>query len=109
VENVYANALNHGSDPLTFLDCLPLKHVAYMHAAGGYSSKGLYHDTHTFPVPPPVIDLVEEVCARVRVPGVLLERDGNYPPEPVLNAELDGLAGAMARGAARREACHVAR
>lgn len=109
VENVYANARNHGGDPAAFLARLPLERVAYLHAAGGSERDGLYHDTHTAPVPRPVFDLVEEVASRTAVPGVLLERDGNYPPAEVLNAELDALAAAAARGAARREATHVLR
>jgi uncharacterized protein (UPF0276 family) len=107
VENVYANARNHGDDPRNFLDRIPLERIAYVHVAGGAESRGLYHDTHTYPVPPAVIDLLEEVCARAAVPGVMLERDGSFPPEAELNAELDALAAAMKRGTARREASRV--
>jgi uncharacterized protein (UPF0276 family) len=32
----------------------------------------------------------------------MLERDDQYPPDARLNAELDAIAAAMARGAARR-------
>ena len=51
VENVYANARNHGGDPAAFLDRLPLDRLAYVHVAGGHDRGGLYHDTHTDPVP----------------------------------------------------------
>src|SRR5262249_37416215 len=43
VENVYANARNHGFDPLAFLERLPLKRLAYVHVAGGVLKHGLYH------------------------------------------------------------------
>ena len=68
--------------------------VAYLHVAGGAEHDGLYHDTHTDPVPAAVLDLVREVCARHRPPAVMLERDGRYPPADALRAGLDGIAAA---------------
>jgi uncharacterized protein len=104
IENVYANACNHGYDPVAFLDRLPLERVAYVHVAGGVEREGLYHDTHTHALPAGVLDLLEELGRRVEVPGVMLERDGNFPTAAGLNAELDALAAAVARG---REARHA--
>ncbi|XTZ15267.1 DUF692 domain-containing protein [Micromonospora echinospora] len=92
IANVYANARNRGTDPLALLDRLPLERVAYVHVAGGAEHDGLYHDTHTDPVPPEVLDLVSALCARHRPPALLLERDGRYPPAATLRAELDALA-----------------
>lgn len=94
VANVYANARNRGDDPAALLDRLPLERVAYAHVAGGAEHDGLYHDTHTDPIPPPVLDLVGQLCARHRPPALLLERDGHYPPAPALRAELDAIAAA---------------
>jgi uncharacterized protein (UPF0276 family) len=108
VENLYANARNHGSDPLALLDRLPLERIAYTHIAGGIECDGLYHDTHAHPVPQAVLKLLEELHARAPVPGVLLERDGCFPGEREIHAELDGIAAAMKRGADRREGCYVA-
>src|SRR5262249_37420396 len=88
VENVYANARNHGGDPVAFLDRLPLERVAYVHVAGGIERKGIYHDTHTYPVPPPVLDLLTELCRRTEVPDVMLERDDRFPTQAELFAEL---------------------
>jgi uncharacterized protein (UPF0276 family) len=107
IENVYANARNHGWDPCTFLDRIPLQRVAYVHIAGGVERQGLYHDTHAHAIPRPVFDLLEELCARVAVPGVLLERDDRFPADEALAAELEAIAGAVARGHRRREASHV--
>jgi uncharacterized protein (UPF0276 family) len=92
--NVYANALNRGTDPLALLDRLPLERIAYVHVAGGTVRDGLYHDTHTDPVPQPVLDLVRALCERRTPPGFLLERDGHYPPPAVLTAELAAIAAA---------------
>ncbi len=94
IANVHANAVNRGTDPLALLDRLPLERVAYVHVAGGAEQGGFYHDTHTDPVPAPVLDLLTELCERHRPPAVLLERDGRYPPAPDLRAELDAVAAA---------------
>jgi uncharacterized protein len=92
IANVYANARNRGTDPIDLLDRLPLDRVAYAHVAGGAEHDGIYHDTHTDPIPAPVLDLVGELCARHRPPALLLERDGHYPPAQALRGELDAIA-----------------
>src|SRR5437879_1220625 len=35
VHNFYANGINFGTDPLRFIDAIPLNRVAYLHIAGG--------------------------------------------------------------------------
>jgi uncharacterized protein len=88
VANLHANAVNLGTAPETFLDELPLDRLAYVHVAGGVTHDGIYHDTHAHAVPPPVLDLLDALCARVTPPGVLLERDDDYPSDADLAAEL---------------------
>ncbi len=102
LENVYANCRNLGGEPARFLDRLPLERIAYVHVGGGVDRAGLYHDTHAHPVPALVLQLLEELCARAVVPGVLLERDDAFPTAAELNAELDAIAGAVALGNERR-------
>jgi uncharacterized protein (UPF0276 family) len=92
VANVYANALNRGTDPAALFDRIPLDRVAYAHVAGGAEHDGLYHDTHTDAVPQRVLDLVTELCERHRPPALMLERDGDYPPAAELHTELDAIA-----------------
>jgi uncharacterized protein (UPF0276 family) len=94
VANVYANARNRGEDPLELMDQLPLERVAYVHVAGGSEHGGLYHDTHTDPVPASVLELVTALCERHVPPALMLERDGRYPPAHAINAELDAIADA---------------
>lgn len=97
VANVYANARNRGQDPVKVLESFPLERVAYCHVAGGMEGDGLYHDTHTDPVPSEVLALVGEAEERLSPEGrlgYLLERDGGYPPGHVLAAELDAIADA---------------
>jgi uncharacterized protein (UPF0276 family) len=94
IANVYANARNRGTSPAELLDELPLDRIAYVHVAGGAEHDGLYHDTHTDPTPPEVLDLVAELCTRVTPPALMLERDGHYPAADVLRKELDTIADA---------------
>ncbi|TCO52456.1 hypothetical protein EV192_112188 [Actinocrispum wychmicini] len=88
VANLYANARNLGHDPVRLLDGLPLERLAYVHVAGGIETNGVYHDTHAHPVPQDVLDLLAELVSRTSPPGVLLERDDDYPTDGELAAEL---------------------
>ena len=58
---------------------------------------GVYHDTHTDPVPAARAHLLERAVRTARAPpAVMLERDGRYPPAAPLHAELDAIASAAA-------------
>jgi len=102
VSNMYANACNSGWDPAVALDRLPLARLAYVHVAGGTVRDDLYHDTHAHPVGAGPLAFLEELCSRTAPPGVMLERDDNFPRESELDAELEAIRMAIARGAARR-------
>ncbi|MBB5894588.1 DUF692 domain-containing protein [Kutzneria kofuensis] len=96
VANLYANARNIGTDPAEFLATLPLERLAYVHVAGGVERDGLYHDTHAHAMPDAVLGLLGDLCARVDPPGVLLERDDDYPPDAELAAELAAIRAVLA-------------
>lgn len=102
LSNLYANAHNHGYDALESLLRFPLDQIAYVHVGGGRFQDGVYHDTHTDPVVPGVLHLVEELFALTDAPGVLLERDGDFPPEAELAAELRAIADAVRWGSEHR-------
>jgi len=104
VSNLYANSHNHGYDALGFLERVPLERIAYVHVGGGVERDGVYLDTHTDPVIPDVLTLVEELCARTTPPGVLLERDDDFPPAAVLASELSAIEAAVAAGLRRQSA-----
>lgn len=103
VANVYANAINRGTDPAALLARLPLERVAYVHVAGGAEHDGPYHDTHTHATPPAVLKLLAELCARHAPPAIMLERDGRYPPADELRAELDTITDAAGSVGSRHE------
>lgn len=88
VANLYANARNVDTDASAFLDEMPLERIAYVHVGGGIELDGIYRDTHAHPVVPEVLELLDELCVRAQPPGVLLERDENFPSDSALAAEL---------------------
>jgi uncharacterized protein (UPF0276 family) len=102
VSNLYANAKNHGWDAIAYLDRLPLDRLAYVHLGGGVVRGELYHDTHAHALGDGPLQLLEELCARAEPPGVMLERDEDFPSEDALRAELDSIRDAIERGRRRR-------
>lgn len=102
ISNLYANAHNHGYDALEALVRLPLDRIAYVHVGGGRLRDGVYHDTHADPVVPGVLHLVEELFSLTGAPGVLLERDDDFPPAAELVAELRAIADAARWGSEHR-------
>jgi uncharacterized protein len=88
VANLHTNHVNRGEDPLTVLDELPAEAIGYVHVAGGVERDGVWHDTHAHPLPEPVLDVLAALCERTAPPGVLLERDDNFPPTAELASEL---------------------
>ncbi|MEN8652543.1 DUF692 domain-containing protein [Streptomyces sp. 21So2-11] len=88
VANLHTNHVNRGEDPAAALDELPVEAIAYVHVAGGMEKDGVWHDTHGHPVTRPILDILAELRSRTDPPGVLLERDENFPPHEELAAEL---------------------
>jgi uncharacterized protein (UPF0276 family) len=100
VANLHTNRVNCGEDPAEALAALPLEAIAYVHVAGGFERDGVWHDSHAHPVPRPVLDLLTDLASRVAPPGVLLERDDNFPEPAELERELDAIREAVRSGVA---------
>ncbi|MFB7597869.1 DUF692 domain-containing protein [Streptomyces sp. NPDC056160] len=100
VANLHTNHVNQAEDPALALAELPLEALAYVHVAGGYERDGVWHDSHAHPVPAPVLDILSDLASRVAPPGVLLERDENFPEPAVLGGELEAVREAVERGRA---------
>ncbi|MFF8277194.1 DUF692 family multinuclear iron-containing protein [Streptomyces lateritius] len=99
VANLHTNHVNRGEDPAKALSELPLESIAYVHVAGGLARDGVWHDTHAHPVPAPVLDILTDLASRVSPPGVLLERDDNFPPPEELASELRSIHRTVAEAA----------
>ncbi|MEV6592627.1 DUF692 domain-containing protein [Streptomyces acidicola] len=88
VANLHTNHVNRGEDPSKALDELPVEAIAYVHVAGGFERDGVWHDSHAHPVSQPVLDVLADLVSRVTPPGILLERDENFPEPAELEREL---------------------
>ncbi|MFJ8106435.1 DUF692 domain-containing protein [Streptomyces sp. NPDC096132] len=101
VANLHTNHVNRGEDPAKALAELPLEAIAYVHVAGGFERDGVWHDSHAHPVPPLVLDILTDLASRVSPPGVLLERDENFPEPAELEGELRAIREAVRAGERR--------
>ncbi|MEH0473515.1 DUF692 domain-containing protein [Streptomyces sp. B21-097] len=98
VANLHTNHVNRGEDPAKALAELPLEAIAYVHVAGGFERDGVWHDSHAHAVPRPVLDILTDLASRVTPPGVLLERDDNFPEPDHLERELAMIREAVEAG-----------
>ncbi|WP_385632914.1 DUF692 domain-containing protein [Streptomyces sp. SudanB135_2055] len=100
VANLHTNHVNRGEDPAEALGDLPLEAIAYVHVAGGFERDGVWHDSHAHPVTQPVLDILTDLASRVAPPGVLLERDENFPAAGELEGEVAAIRIAVEKGRA---------
>ncbi|AOR31489.1 hypothetical protein BFF78_10930 [Streptomyces fodineus] len=103
VANLHTNHVNRGEDPAEALAALPVEAIAYVHVAGGFERDGVWHDSHAHAVPRPVIDILTDLASHTEPPGVLLERDENFPEPAELEQELKLIGDAVAAGRERAD------
>lgn len=90
VNNIYVSGVNHGFDPIAFLDGVPKDRVRQIHLAGHSAGpEGLLIDTHDTPVCEAVWALYAEAVSRFGPAATMIERDDAIPPLAELLAELD--------------------
>lgn len=100
VNNVCVNAINHGYDARAFIAALPGARIASLHVAGHYDeADDLKIDTHGAAVKDQVWELLGFAYATHGVRPTLLERDFNFPPLPVLLAEVQRIRDLQAAAA----------
>lgn len=88
VNNIYVSSVNHGFDPLDYVNALPTHRVQQMHLAGHSDCGSYIVDTHDHPVAQPVWDLYAQACQRFGPVATMIERDDDIPPLPTLLQEL---------------------
>jgi len=89
VNNIYVSSINHGFDPVEYLDAVPAHRVQQIPLAGHRNHGTHIVDTHDEPVPDPVWDIYREAIRRLGPVSSMIERDDNIPELPELLAELD--------------------
>jgi uncharacterized protein (UPF0276 family) len=88
INNIYVSAMNHGFDPYTYLNALPVDRVQQLHLAGHTRHGDLLIDTHDMPVCEPVWQLYAAAVRRFGAVSTMIERDDNIPALEVLLEEL---------------------
>lgn len=91
VNNIYVNSVNHGFDPLHYLQALPRESVREIHLAGFTAKEGLAAplliDTHSRPVDKAVWALYAEALTLFGPVPTLIEWDQDIPELEILCAE----------------------
>lgn len=89
VNNIHVSAVNHGFDPLAYLDALPAGRVQQIHLAGHSDHGDHLIDTHDQSVSEPVWQLYAQALQRFGPVATMVERDDHIPPLAELLAEVD--------------------
>lgn len=87
VNNIYVNAVNHGTDASAYIDAMPVEAVNEIHLAGFDQSDGMLIDTHGQRVSEPVWSLYQRALSRFGPVPTLIEWDTEIPPFEVLLEE----------------------
>lgn len=88
INNIYVSGVNHGFDPLVYLQAIPKERVRQFHLAGHSDMGGHLIDTHDHPIAEPVWDLYGAAVAQFGMVPTMIERDDNIPELGELVAEL---------------------
>jgi uncharacterized protein (UPF0276 family) len=88
VNNIFVSSVNHGFDPLTYLQALPAHRVQQIHLAGHSSAGGYLIDTHDHPVAPAVWTLYAQALQIFGHVPTMIERDAHIPALALLLEEL---------------------
>jgi uncharacterized protein (UPF0276 family) len=97
VNNVWVSSVNHGFDPVEYIEAIPASHVVQVHLAGPSDCGTHMVDTHDSPVRDEVWALYRLAQERTGGVSTLLEWDSNIPAWPDLLDEL-GKAKAVREG-----------
>ena len=92
VNNVYVSAVNHGYDPVAYIDAFPMHQVEEIHLAGyaetvDDAGEALLIDAHDRSPLDAVWDLYVGAISRAGPVPTLIEWDANIPEWPLLFAE----------------------
>lgn len=88
VNNVYVSGVNHGFDPVEYIDAVPAERIVQFHLAGHTHCGTHIIDTHDQAVLDSVWRLYRHAYLRAGGASTLLEWDSNIPEFPDLHAEL---------------------
>ena len=88
VNNVYVSSVNHGFDPVEYIEAIPPERIVQFHLAGHTNCGTHIIDTHDGKVIERVWELYRLANKRTQGVSTLLEWDSKIPEFPVLHAEV---------------------
>lgn len=92
VNNVYVSSVNHGFDPMTYINAIPKERVGQIHLAGHSKREEAGEifliDTHDGPVCEDVWSLYEKTLNHVGLVSTMVEWDADIPSYERLEAEV---------------------
>ena len=89
INNVFVNAFNHGFSANDYLSGIPGERVKQFHIAGHKHCQNHIIDTHDTDITDDVWQLYEQALRMYGPVPLIIERDGEVPPLPVLLDELE--------------------
>ncbi|QMT60670.1 DUF692 domain-containing protein [Legionella sp. PC997] len=89
LNNIYVSSYNHGFNPETYLNNIPVDRVQQFHLAGHLNCGDYIIDTHDHPVITEVWDLYSQAIKRFGEVSTMIERDDRIPPFEELWQELE--------------------
>jgi len=89
INNIYVSSVNHGFDPVKYLQAMPKSRVRQFHLAGHSDMGGHLIDTHDHPIVAPVWELYRQALTLFGDVPTMIERDDNIPELSELVRELD--------------------
>jgi len=87
VNNVYVSSVNHGFDPVRYIEAIPADRIVQFHLAGHTDFGTHIVDSHDGRVADPVWALYRLAAQRAEGASTLIEWDSDLPPFPVLHEE----------------------
>jgi uncharacterized protein (UPF0276 family) len=107
IENVYLNSTNHSFDAYECLSGIAPGLVKEVHMAGGITvpvdarRQPFLADSHSHPMPPETLDLLDWVLARHAPATIVLERDDRLEATDEILADIARIRSRIGRHAAR--------
>jgi uncharacterized protein (UPF0276 family) len=89
INNIFVSAKNHGFDPRSYVDAMPIDHVAQFHMAGHFNRGDIIIDTHQGPIIEEVWKLYSYAVEKLGRVATLIEWDTEVPDLETLLSEAE--------------------
>ncbi|HTL54180.1 MAG TPA: DUF692 family protein [Candidatus Limnocylindrales bacterium] len=88
VTNLFVNSRNHRFDPIHWLHQLDPRNIQQLHIVGYSRRNDRFIDDHSKAVQPELLQLASAILDYASVKAIILERDADFPPDALMDAEI---------------------